>query len=155
MAKFKTKDGKEWPVELTVGHLRRLRTDCGIEMRDALKPGAESLATAMSDPDKFGQMMWILCGPDAERAGLTPETFVDGFDGEVFRAATAAVWDAIFSFYQGLQAGKKAGEAMRTGMEKIEERYVEAWTRAETSLISKLSAGNSVEPPELTPVPSP
>lgn len=154
MAKFQTKDGREWEIELTVGHLKRLRVDCGIDLRDALKPGAESLVSAMGDPDKFGQMIWIFCGPQAEQAGLTPESFVDGFDGEVFRAATAAVWDAIFSFFQGLTAGKKAGEAMRTGMERVDAKFAEAWSEAANSLTSKFSVGNSADASASTPGPS-
>ena len=118
MAKFKTKGGKEYTVEITIGQLKALRRDCGIDLRDALKPGADSLAEAIGDPNKFGQMMWILCGDQVEKAGLTPEMFVDEFNGDVFRDATAAIWEAIMTFYQGPTSGEKAGRAMKTGLER-------------------------------------
>lgn len=141
MAKFKTKDGKEWQVEITVGHLKDLKADCGIDMRDALKADGGTVAEAVGDPDKFGQLIWLLCGEQAEKAGLTPEQFVHLFNGEVHRSSVAAIWQATFDFFQGPKAAEKAVSAFRAGTERADELMGEAWDKAKESLISNLSAG--------------
>lgn len=151
MAKFKTKDGKTWEVDFEVPQLSALRKDCEIDLRDAMKPGGDSVVTALGDPDKFGQLIWIACGEQAEAAGHTPESFVKLFNGKAFRDASAAIWEAIFDFYQGPIAGEKAGRAMQMGMTAMDEKLGEVWDQAGASLISKLSAGNSPAPAALTP----
>jgi hypothetical protein len=153
--KFKTKDGQTWEVEVTAGRLKSLRKECGIDLRDALSDDGGTLRDALGDPDKFGQLIWTLCGKQAEAKGLTPEDFADLFNGAAHRDACAAVVEEVVDFFQSPEAAKKVGAAFRQGMTAIQGRVNDALDHAMPSLISKLSAANSEEPPGLTTVPTP
>lgn len=143
MAKFRDAGGKDWTVRVTVGRLQALKDECGIDLRDALKVEGNTVAEALGDPFRAGQLLWVLCGDDAEQAGLTQERFFDLFDGDVYRAAVEAVWAATFDFFHGRSAGQKAGAAFRTGAEKLDQGMGRVWDRVTESLTSGGSGTNS------------
>lgn len=145
MSKFADRMGHEWTVEITSGHLKPLRRDFGIDLRDALKSEGEknSLAEAIGDPEKFEQMLWVLCGDQATAAGIEPEDFAYRFNGEATRNAALAVWEATLDFFQGGKAAKNGATAFRNGMDQAEEMLGRAWQIAADSLNSNDSAENS------------
>ena len=154
MAKFKDKTGREWEIEVTRGHLKRLRIDHQIDLRDALKDKREgnSVAEAIGDDERFGQLMWVFCEEQAESAGIEPEKFAYLFNGDVTRDATAAIWEAIFDFFHGGRAAKKAGAAFQRGMERADQTLATVWEKAGDGLISKSSVENSAAVQASTPI---
>jgi hypothetical protein len=142
LAKFKDRENKEWAVDVTAGHLKPLREDFGIDLRDALKPEDNSLAAVLSDPEKFGQVLWVFCGPQAEKAGIGPEDFAFRFDGETIERAATALWQAVWDFFRP-RTGDKAATAFRTGLAKMTAGTNEAWDKVNEFLTSKSFAGNS------------
>lgn len=153
MAKFKDSQGKEWLVEVTHGHVRPLREECGFDLRDALKEGegnplAGLLVRMYADPEQFGKLMWVLCGREAERANLTPEEFAYRFTGEVMEGAAAAVYQAVFEYFPPLRkAAPKAATAFREMMGQVTDAASKkvdlAIREARAEWTSRLSAGSS------------
>lgn len=155
MSKFADKTGQEWAVEITHGHLKALKRDCGIDLRDALKTDAENntVAEAIGDSDKFGQLLWILCGEQARAAGIDPEAFAYRFDGNATRAAVAAIWEAVWDFFQGSKPAKKAAEAFAKAAAQTTSKLETAWEKAGNSLASGSSDGTSGASAGSTPAP--
>ncbi len=153
MSKFADRTGHEWEIEVTAGHLKRLRVDHKIDLRDALKSTQEgnSVATAVGDPEQFGALLWTLCEEQAEKAGIEPEDFAYLFNGEATRRAVAGVWEAIFDFFHGGKAAEKAGTAFRKGMDQADQTLATVWEKAGDSLTSKNSAANSADVQVSTP----
>lgn len=166
MSKFKDAEGKDWDLRITVGHLRPLREDFGIDLRAALKEDDTTFAEAVGDPEKLGQILWVLLGPQAEKAGITPETFVMRFDGETVERAAVALVEAIVGFFRP-GAGEKVGVALRkgqtylrtkvaTGLDRLTDAEIERGVdRALASMTSKSGALNSAALSASTPGPSP
>lgn len=158
MPKFKDAEGKEWDLRITAGHLRPLREDFGIDLRKALDPEDNSLAVTLGDPEKFGQVLWVLLEPQAEKAGIKPEEFAYRFDGEAIERAGTALWGAIVGFFRpGTQ--DEAGAAFRRGLDRLTAKTRAAWEavtddaldRALASPTSKTGATNSAGVPASTP----
>ena len=154
MARFKDCEGKEWDVRILTGHLRPLREEFGIDLRDALKPEENSLAEALGDPEKFGQVLWVLVQPQAEAAGITPEAFAFRFDGEALESAGTALFKAVWDFFRP-RTGEKAEAAFRESLEKQTAAVNAGLDQVRRSLTSNGSAGSSAAPAASTPAPSP
>jgi hypothetical protein len=125
LSKFKDADGKEWEVRVTVGHLRPLR-ELGMDLKEFVKEGAEAgLADLLfGDPERFGQIMWVLCGAQAEKVGLTPEDFACRLDGESLDRAAVALVEGVVGFFRP-GTGAKVAAVVRRGMDKATARAVE------------------------------
>lgn len=154
MAKFRDADGKEWELRVTAGHLRPLREEFGIDLRDALKPEDNSFAEALGDAERFGQILGVLLRPQLEKAGISPDEFGYRLDGETIERAGTALWQAVMDFYRP-RTGEKAAAAFRTGLAKVTSRTNAAWDKVAESLTSSSGASNSEAPSASTPAPSP
>ena len=98
MPKFTDRNGHEWPVEITTGHLKALRSDFGIDLKEALKPDGGKLTEAIDDPEKLGQILWVLVGDKATAAGLSPEEFSFLFHHQAVHEAQVAIFEAAWLF---------------------------------------------------------
>ena len=154
MAKFKDGNGDEWEIRITAGHLRPLREDFGIDLRDTLKPGESTLVNILGDPEQFMRVVYSLCEPQVEKRGLTPEQFAYRFDGDTLEAAAVALFGAINDFFR-VRTGEKAAATFRTGLTKTSDAVNAVWDKAAESLTSSNGALNSAEPSASTPGPSP
>ena len=146
LSKFTDPTGREWLCEITIATVKVLRRDLGIDLREALKPHSEAFAKVMGDPEKFGQLMWVILEKQAEKAGVAPEQFGELFDGETVRAAGLAVWEAIWSFFQGPKTAAKATTAFRAGMDELETKMGEAMDQVPSQLrsyLNRTSAGSN------------
>lgn len=154
MARFKDITGDEWEVRITAGHLRPLREDFGIDLRDALKPGETALTETLGDPERFMQVVYSLCAPQVEKRSLTPEDFAYRFDGETTESAAVALFEAINSFFRP-RTGEKAATALRTGLTQTTDAVNAAWGRVPESLTSNSGASKSAGESPSTAAPSP
>jgi hypothetical protein len=74
MATFKDREGKDWLVEITRGHLKPLKELFGLDLQDAIgKEKDNPLAAVFADTEKSGNLIWFLCRAEAERSGITEE----------------------------------------------------------------------------------
>lgn len=154
MAKFVDSAGDEWEVRITAGHLRPLREDFGVDLRDALKPDDNSFAEALGDPEKFMQVVYSLCDEQARKRGLSPAAFAYRFDGETVENAGVALFGAVQDFFRP-RTGEKAGNAFRTGLTKVSDAANSAWDKLPEYLTSNSGASRSAAESPSTPDPSP
>lgn len=148
MAAFVDKLGREWVVSLTAGDLRRVREETGVELGKLLTD-AEKLADILfGDPEKLGQVLWVLIAAQAGEKHIDADSFADGFDRETVEASAQAVTEAVADFYQPRPLAGRTKKALR-----------QAVTRAEAAMAAKLdelttsnaSVGNSPGSPASTP----
>jgi hypothetical protein len=142
MPKFKDKEGKEWSIDITAGHLKPLREDFGIDLRDVLKPEDNSLAEALGDPEKLGQILWVFCGPQAEKANITPEDFAFRLDGEAVERAGEALFKAVWAFFRP-RTEERAGAAFRKGIDQMTAGTNAVWDKVTESLTLNNGAASS------------
>ena len=154
MSKFVDATGDEWDLRITAGHLRPLREDFGVDLRDALKAEDNSLADALGDPEKFVSVIYFLCDDQAQKKGVSPQDFALRMDGETLENAATALFGAVNSFFRP-RTGDKAEKAFRTGLTRLSEAVGAAFDRLPEYLTSSAGASSSGEPPASTPGPSP
>lgn len=149
MAKFKDKEGRDWLIEITRGHLKPLRERFGLDLNDVVSKDKDNpLAVILSDIEKSGDLFWFLCEREAKKANISEADFPYLFNGQVIEDASAAVYEAVLEFFpHSRKAAKRAGTAFREAMGQIgdkgEELIGKAADKAKADLTSKLSAMNS------------
>lgn len=152
MAKFKDREGKEWSIDITIGHLKALREDFGIDLRTALKPDDTTFAEkVLADLEQLGRVLWVFCGPQAEKAGLDEEAFAFRFDGETVERAATALWQALWDFSRP-RTGERAASLFRKGLDQIASGTNDALDKMSESPIWNNLAGNSAGLSASTPV---
>jgi hypothetical protein len=159
MATFKDREGKDWLVEITRGHLKPLKELFGLDLQEAIgKEKDNPLAAVFADTEKSGNLIWFLCRAEAERSGITEDQFAYRFNGQAIEDATAAIWEAVIDFFpQFRKVAKRAGQAFRDLMGTVgeagEQIMDRAIVKAKAELTSKLSAMNSAGSAASTPTP--
>lgn len=102
---FKDKLGRQWSLALTLGDIRRIRVECGVDVGELLK-NPTKFAESLDDPEKFGALLWCLCSEEATARGVTPEQFAFCLDGSAVQSAYLGVVSAVADFYQSPEMAK-------------------------------------------------
>jgi hypothetical protein len=95
MPSFKDKLGREWPVNLDTATVARvkLRTFDAVDFWRAAE-GTPFVRMGQS-VEMAGRVLWLVCEPEAERRGVSPEDFARAMASEtVFHAGARAVAEA-------------------------------------------------------------
>lgn len=164
---FKDTEGREWQLKLNVGSLTRAKELAGVKLGE----GSE-LARIADDPSLFGQVLYALLQPQVDEKGLTPELFIEAFDGDVVQAATEALMEEICLFTppakramlrkileKGREVERRQVEMIDEYLEKLQGAELDAFRRGLDERIESIearstlldSAGTSPESPESIP----
>ena len=141
MATFTDRRGQAWEVELTAGDLKRIRQKCGVDLRDALKPGGGSFTEALDDPERFLELMWLLCG---QQATMPRDDFEALFDRDTAVAAVAAIWEATWDFFRGRKAGPEARRTLLAAVDQVEDGTAALLVKATEAVKSGRTSSASV-----------
>lgn len=153
MAKFRDRAGDEWGVEITIGDLDALRA-AGLDLG---KVGSDPAALDVLDtPETVGKVLWVLCGEQAEKRGLSPEQFARRFNGPTLFAAGDAVTEAVADFSQRPAVAAAIRSKLPGAMARLDAVKIAAWETVlekvgTTPSGSTGSAGNSPASPGSTP----
>ena len=163
MATFTDAKDREWAVEVTVGTIKRVRSLIDVDLLD-LSDGSNMITRLAIDPILLCNVLFVVCKPQADEAGVTDEQFGEALFGDALEAATNAMLEALVSFFPPRQrpalmrALEKMQELTEMGVaaaEKIlESGQVEAAMQAEIDAVSigGTKSGASPESSGLTPV---
>lgn len=101
-----TAGGRRWRISLTLGDLRRLRTDAGIDLLrldERPAPEAPPLAFRLrTDPILVGEILWHCLADQIAAANLTEADFCRSMDGAALAGAFAALSAALLDFFHDL-----------------------------------------------------
>lgn len=96
--KFTDNTGLEWSVVLTIGSMRRIKTQLGIDLSGVLN-NKDSFLSVIRDPLYIFDMIYIICEKQAAERGISPEMFGESIaSGDVVEAATNCMIQAIANF---------------------------------------------------------
>jgi hypothetical protein len=148
---FRDDNGREWKIHLTLGKVKRINDDLGLDLLapwdgkaiDALTRNVMRFARAMALAVDFG--------PDA--GADTGEALADGLRGEGLDRAILAFWRDLSHFFVGAQ--RLAFQAM---VAKSVELWDAVWTEgtrkaSAISMSDLLSTGNTPSEPPGPPMP--
>ncbi len=145
MASFKTSDGREWTMRLTVGIAAKIKTAYSVDLM-SVKDLFGEVQKLSENRVTFVEAVWLMVSgdvTDADRPALK-KLFDNGMDGEAMEAAEAAFEEALLVFSPprlrgmlakvfdankrlGPQAAAKVGALLTT--ERIDEELDRALSR--------------------------
>jgi len=99
--KFTDTKNRTWVVFFTLDAIRRVREQCDYNPLDILDNQMKLLSKVGGDPLLLCASVYAVCEPEIKEAGLTPEQFGSGWDGDTWRAAAEVYFSAIADFIRG------------------------------------------------------
>jgi hypothetical protein len=143
--KFTDKNGKEWTIEISIGSVRRVKAMLGIDLLDI--SGGNVLESIASDPMRLCDVVYCLCKPEADAAGVDDYTFGEGLGGDAIESAANALIEDLISFFPSRQRAilRKALAIARSQQEQLIEL---AETKvSELSDLAKIGGSSSSDLP--------
>lgn len=104
MTTFNDKTKTPWTLELTVGSARRVKADTTVDLVNIIsldgdgKASMKTLEKLIEDPFALVNVIFSLCKPQAEKAGITDEAFAELLDADAVEAAANALVEEIINF---------------------------------------------------------
>lgn len=151
MASFADKNGKTWPVSLTVGHIDPLKETFQFDPSRYIKTDKEFAKLYDLEPQVVVGILWIICEEAGTKDGLTPEAWAHLFDGDSLEGAVHALADAVIGFFPR----KAISQAMQRNLSKMLQKMDETVCRKldqkmnqkleQMATILEDTAGNSAE----------
>jgi len=148
MASFKA-GGRSWKIHLNIGLLGTIKRDAGIDLAGMLASGEKFAAIVTCDPEILGQILFLVCESEIAAAGLSPEQFASGIDGDALDEAIEALIEAAIDFFPKA----RGRSAMKAALPRAMARMVEETNREVETRLSRFlqSAGNSPDSSESIP----
>lgn len=142
MAKFSDKTGREWPVVVTVGALRRVIDRTGINLHnlfggESSEGNATELSKVLANPIVICDVVYALVAPTAQDRNVTIDAFGELLEGDILTQATEAMTDALCVFFSGQNAVK--GKTLRRMLANVHTATDEIWDRA-AAIVDKVDA---------------
>lgn len=115
MRLFKDKLGNDWNIEVDIPIRRKVLDDLKIDLWATFDG---SLQQNLADPEKLGQVLFVLCQKQITERNLEPEAFAKLFSGDSIDDGRDALIGAVTDFFPSRQrqamllATKKATQAM-------------------------------------------
>lgn len=139
MPKFTDNKGQEWPVEVTVGTVKRVRKLLDVDLLEIL--GGKLIEKLRIDPVFLVDLLYVVVKPEADALKVTDEDFGYRMAGQAIEDGTSALLEAIVSFFPSpgdranlKQILDKTSGALDTArsltLEKIKRTDVEGMVRA-------------------------
>lgn len=111
MGNFSDTKGRQWPIEINVGTVARLRS-AGIEFYDLAKDKGAKLFELERDDVALARLLYVLC--QVEKAGVSEEDFFCALEGEQLEHA----FELFLSSYANFSRDKATRYAIRMFQDK-------------------------------------
>lgn len=148
--KFTDKQGRTWPLELTV-HLRNeCRKYLDVDLFDFGDPQGTTFK-AFADPMLVCELAYALA--DCERNGVTSEDFAAAMNGEAIEAAANALVDALKLFFRNARR-QTAAQLMASDPELANLMGAVALTLIDLQVPPKRKSGSTNAPESLESTPA-
>jgi hypothetical protein len=145
---FKDRTGTEWPVEVTVGSLRRVREATGLKLGELMTDRTQ-LERLYQDDELAGQVLFELCRSVCK--GMTQHEFIELLHGQALREGRDAIVEAAANFTLPPAIFDVFSRTWRSDRQTRIDQLAEMMTSPSTATESSESAGNSPESSVLIP----
>lgn len=140
MQTFADRFGRSWSIEITVAEAKRVRDRLGLKLYDLVEDKFSGLSNLLRDPVTLIDVIYVLCQPQIEKAGLTDEQFGAGMAGESIGKAGEAFVEAYLDFFQDPRVSATLRRIMSKGREAANLLVTEADAK-----LSNLTAASVAE----------
>ncbi|HOD83737.1 MAG: hypothetical protein BWX88_05107 [Planctomycetes bacterium ADurb.Bin126] len=125
MKTFTDNANRTWTVSITVDSIKRVKGLLAVNLLDAV--GGDLLEKLVGDPVLLCDVVYALCKPQADQAGVGDEDFGRSMAGDAIERATTALLEDLVDFFPGQRRKllAKALDKMRA-MEAVAFQVAEA-----------------------------
>jgi len=93
---FNDTEGRTWKVRVTLGLVKRWKTDIDLDVLDDV----EAIAGLAKNPVQLVDALYLACLAQADELGVDDEAFGECFDGAAIEQAAEALMGALVDFFQ-------------------------------------------------------
>lgn len=122
MKTFRTTDGCEWRISVTVGTIKRVMDHTGLKLTDLFST-ADKIQAFFADEVRICEVLFAAVKPQADDAGKAVDDFLSVIDGTVLESAVEALLEETVDFFHEPRKGL---------LKKVLEKYREATNRLRT-----------------------
>ena len=122
MRQFKDNANRDWTLAVNTSTIKRLRAVLEIDLMDVVE--GDLLKRLYADPVLLVDVIYVLCKPQADAAGITDEQFGEAMAGDAIDLATSALIDEIIAFFPSSRDRARATKVMqkfKTATERVQD----------------------------------
>ena len=98
MKTFQDNAGRTWTVSVNVDAVKRVRSLLEVNLLEAVE--GKLIERLRDDPILLCDVLYVVCKPEADAAGVTDEQFGQGMAGDAIDHATAALLEELVGFFR-------------------------------------------------------
>lgn len=161
MPAFTDTTGRTWAVDIHVQSLKRVRSLLGVDLLTVLDDGCQLLARLHDDPILLVDVLYAVCQPQAQAAGVCDEEFGRSMSGDALLQGTTALLESLSDFFPNARQRAVLKELLQKTQRVVDQLLTHAETTVQTldpasaaaSAIASFtnSPGSSVSTPAPTP----
>lgn len=124
MPNFTTQNGEasyNWSTRITVGDVLRVQEKTGVLLPSLADDGCKPLGELRDDLKKLVDILWVLVEPQAEKANVTDEKFVQSLGGEGIYGGYMALVEGLKDFFLESPDKEHVGKMIGAIMSKAAE----------------------------------
>lgn len=131
---FKDNDGRDWTIAVNTHSAERVKEMAEVDLFSILD--GKLVPQFEADPALLVNVIYALCKPEADGAGVTDEKFAARLTGDAIDRATAALLGDLIDFFP---------KAKRELTRKAVEKHQAMWAEGTAVIHRKLDALDPVE----------
>jgi hypothetical protein len=97
MKTFTDNAGRTWTVAISIDSIKRVKGLLSVNLLDAIE--GKLLERLVADPVLLCDILYVLCKPQADAAGVSDEDFGRAMAGDAIEAATTAFLEELADFF--------------------------------------------------------
>lgn len=149
--RFVDKDGREWPVEITVLTVKRLKRH-GFNLYNVIDSESREYALLNNDGEALVDFLYVVCQDDCQAREVDEESFARLFNGDSIAAAGEAVQEALAAFFQNPR--QRVAMAKLAGNMRLTKLVAEALVAIADKARSTSNDGSTELPDSLESTPA-
>lgn len=123
MPTFKDNQGREWPVEINVAAVKRVRRLLDVDLLQIYE--GKLLDQLATDPILLVDVLYVLCKPEADARSVSDEDFGRAMAGDAIDAASRAFQESIVLFHRSPKVRANLGrvvEAQERALDQVADQ---------------------------------
>ena len=126
MKTFQDNESRNWELAVNVDAVKRVKAHLEVDLLEAVE--GNLLERLVGDPVLLCDVIYVICKPQAEAAGVSDEDFGRAMAGDAIDAATMALLEDLVDFFP--RARRQVLQKALTKLRKLEAMTLDAATKA-------------------------
>ena len=126
MKTFQDNESRDWELAVNVDAVKRVKAHLDVDLLEAVE--GKLLERLVGDPVLLCDVIYVICSPQAEAAGVSDEDFGRAMAGDAIDSATMALLEDLVDFFP--RARRQVLQKALTKLRKLEAMTLDAATKA-------------------------